>query len=101
MFPTVVGRKKKGGTANRLLSPHAGFIVLCGGCAHCRTVVYDGGGVYRNGRVGDEAEAMRGILNLTCPIKRGVVENWDDMEKVRSACLCELRNPCCTGIDCG
>jgi actin beta/gamma 1 len=32
--------------------------------------------------VGDEALSKRGILNLTCPIDRGVVINWDDMEKL-------------------
>ena len=33
--------------------------------------------------VGDEAQSMRGILNLKYPIERGIVTNWDDMEKVR------------------
>jgi actin-related protein len=32
--------------------------------------------------VGDEANCKRGILNLSRPIERGVVINWDDMEKV-------------------
>ena len=33
--------------------------------------------------VGSEAQKLRGILNLKYPIERGIVTNWDDMEKVR------------------
>jgi actin beta/gamma 1 len=32
--------------------------------------------------VGDEAQSKRGILTLNYPIERGVVTNWDNMEKV-------------------
>jgi len=32
--------------------------------------------------VGDEAQSMRCILNLQYPINRGIITNWDDMEKV-------------------
>jgi len=32
--------------------------------------------------VGDEAQAKRGILQLTYPIAHGIITNWDDMEKV-------------------
>jgi actin len=32
--------------------------------------------------VGDLAIAKRGLMNLSYPIERGVVTNWDDMEKV-------------------
>lgn len=31
--------------------------------------------------VGDEAQSKRGILTLRYPINRGVVTNWEDMEK--------------------
>jgi len=34
------------------------------------------------GYIGDEAQAKRGILSLTSPIERGIVTNWDDMEKI-------------------
>ena len=33
--------------------------------------------------VGDEAQSKRGILTMEYPIERGIVTNWDDMEKVR------------------
>ncbi|KAL0365963.1 UNVERIFIED_CONTAM: actin [Sesamum radiatum] len=32
--------------------------------------------------VGGEAQSKRGILTLNYPIERGVVSNWDDMEKI-------------------
>lgn len=36
----------------------------------------------KNLYVGDEAMQKRGILNLAYPISFGIVENWDNMEKV-------------------
>jgi len=32
--------------------------------------------------IGDEAQAKRGILKLKYPIEHGIVNNWDDMEKL-------------------
>jgi actin-related protein len=32
--------------------------------------------------VGEEALARRDALGLAAPIERGVVANWDDMEKI-------------------
>ena len=32
--------------------------------------------------VGDEAHSKRGALNLKHPIERGIVTNWDGMEKI-------------------
>ena len=32
--------------------------------------------------VGTQAEEKRGILKLTYPIEHGVVDDWDDMEKI-------------------
>jgi len=34
--------------------------------------------------VGEEAESRRGILNMSRPIQRGKVENWDDAERLLS-----------------
>merc|ERR1712167_417803 len=42
--------------------------------------------------IGDEAQKMRGVLNLNYPIESGIVTNWDDMEKVWEYCFSnELR----------
>ena len=32
--------------------------------------------------IGDEAQQKRGVLNLAYPIRTGIVEDWDDMQKV-------------------
>ena len=32
--------------------------------------------------IGYEAMDRKSILNLTCPISAGIVESWEDMEKV-------------------
>ena len=32
--------------------------------------------------IGDDATQRKGILNLAYPIAAGVVESWEDMEKV-------------------
>lgn len=33
--------------------------------------------------IGHEAQHMRGVLALKHPIKNGIIQNWDEMEKVR------------------
>ena len=37
--------------------------------------------------IGDEAQKMRGVLNLKYPIESGIVNDWEDMEKVWSYCF--------------
>ena len=32
--------------------------------------------------VGDQAQSKAGVLRLTYPIQRGIVKNWDDMQKI-------------------
>jgi actin beta/gamma 1 len=42
--------------------------------------------------IGDEAQKMRGVLNLSYPIESGIVTSWEDMEKVWEYCFSnELR----------
>lgn len=37
--------------------------------------------------IGHEAQHMRGVLALKHPIKNGIIQNWDEMEKVSSTFL--------------
>lgn len=32
--------------------------------------------------VGDEAQANRGFLSLSCPIEKGIVKDWEGMEYI-------------------
>jgi actin len=42
--------------------------------------------------IGDEAQKMRGVLNLKYPIESGIVTEWGQMEKVWDYCFSnELR----------
>ena len=34
--------------------------------------------------VGGEAQEKRSVLNLSHPVKRALIDSWDDMEKVKS-----------------
>merc|ERR550539_6382 len=40
--------------------------------------------------VGDNAQRMRGILNLTNPNEHGIITNWDDMEMIWSLAFSKL-----------
>ena len=52
VFPTIVGRPK------------------------------GGSGMQKSEYIGDEAMAKRDLLNLSYPIAAGIVESWEDMEKI-------------------
>jgi len=56
VFPSIVGRPR-----------HQGVMVGMG---------------QKDTYIGDEAQSKRGVLTLRYPIAHGIVNNWDDMEKI-------------------
>ncbi|KAL1527582.1 hypothetical protein AB1Y20_008969 [Prymnesium parvum] len=62
VFPSMIGRERK-------LGESATYNIMVGMGQ-------------KESFVGDDAQSRRGILSLSYPIERGVVTNWDDMERV-------------------
>uniref|UniRef100_A0A915N3I4 Actin n=1 Tax=Meloidogyne javanica TaxID=6303 RepID=A0A915N3I4_MELJA len=54
LFPSIVGRHQEGRFSSR----------------------------WKYNFVGDQAQIMRRILSIEYPIKRGIITNWDDMERI-------------------
>eukprot|EP00253_Pinus_taeda_P000681 PITA_00681 len=60
-------------------SPRAVFPSLVGFPRHTGVMV---GMEQKDAYVGDEALCKRDILTLTYPLEHGIIDNWDDMEKI-------------------
>ena len=60
-------------------APRAVFPSIIGYAKHDIGMV----GIEDNGPyIGDEAQVKRGVLSIKYPIEHGIVNNWDDMEKI-------------------
>jgi len=60
-------------------APRAVFPAIVGRPKHANAMQ---GVALKSEYIGDEAMQKKGILNLSYPIRAGIVESWEDMEKV-------------------
>merc|ERR1712173_244704 len=56
-----------------------GFPSIVGRAKHQASMV---GMAQKDAYVGDEAQSKRGVLKLAYPIEHGIINSWDDMEKI-------------------
>ena len=66
LVPSVIGRPRGGQTAMMSVG------------------VEDGEAGYSY--IGEEALSRKSVLDVMCPIEKGIVTNWDDMEEVGTMC---------------
>lgn len=45
------------------------------------------GGDQKDVFIGNECSAKKNMLNINHPVQNGLIENWDDMEKIWSHCF--------------
>ena len=74
VFPTLVGRRKTTGMA---LMGGVGK-----GASACVAPTTPGGGKARAVFVGHDARRKRGMLTVKAPLEKGLIVDWDAMEKV-------------------
>jgi len=60
-------------------APRAVFPSIVGRAKHQASMV---GMAQKDAYVGDEAQSKRGVLKLAYPIEHGIINSWDDMEKI-------------------
>merc|ERR550517_403649 len=60
-------------------APRAVFPSIVGRAKHQASMV---GMAQKDAYVGDEAQSKRGVLKLAYPIENGIINSWDDMEKI-------------------
>jgi len=60
-------------------APRAVFPSIVGRAKHQASMV---GMAKKDAYVGDEAQSKRGVLKLNYPIEHGIINSWDDMEKI-------------------